>query len=72
MSRTVFPYSVYILFVRKGNTILQWAYKLNSISLSRKLAFHRPFTGDKGRHMHWRIWMEAVGRETSVFYQTVM
>jgi len=26
---------MYILFVRKGNTILQWAYKLNSISHSR-------------------------------------
>jgi hypothetical protein len=26
---------MYILFVRKGNTILQWAYELNSISHSR-------------------------------------
>jgi hypothetical protein len=50
MSRTVFSYSVYILIVRKGNTVLQWAYKLNSISHSRELAFHGPCTGGKGRH----------------------
>ena len=44
----MFSYSVYNLFVRKGNTVLQWAYKLN-ISHSRKLAFHGPCTGGKGR-----------------------
>jgi hypothetical protein len=67
----VFIFSVH-LFVRKGNTILLWAYKLNSVSHSRKLTFHRPCTGGKGRHMQWSIWMEAVGRETSVFYRAVM